>query len=411
MPALEEADESLRDVYRELADNPDLAPAREGDIARLTRLRRELALEVGLTLVAERHREKREAVLAAAAPALPGSDVKVDEFDVKDAPAEEQREPAEVAPRPVSEEVIGAWREQAQASALGTAASYSDRSPVHWGTLLDELIGCVGCPRELELELDDELAALDACGREPIIGKWALLPREVQQTWLGMIVARTRAAKDLMGLSTSQRALVKTIISRYPPWALEHHPGHVNGLQLQHRPLLGSWTEDARHLWSQLDAMSSGAPLSSRRNPVQTNKRRQPRPDGETDSDESAIDPSWEQWPCVRQKRGVLVGGDPREPNRARLQQVFELASLEWPELGPRRLAPLVERIHRGNLDLAIVLQPFVSHGEANAVIDAAKTAGVMWIMAQGYGVTQVKLALERFAAPAAPPLVTVADR
>lgn len=120
---------------------------------------------------------------------------------------------------------------------------------------LERLIETVGAPRNVEMELGVELDALDVIGREPFLTLWSCLPREAQQLWLGMLVARTRAVKQVGGLPPTQRARVKTIISRYPPWAGEHRPGHVHGLRVDHEPQCGSWEEDARRLWKDIETL------------------------------------------------------------------------------------------------------------------------------------------------------------
>ena len=93
-----------------------------------------------------------------------------------------------------------------------------------------------------------------------------------------------------------------------------------------------------------------------------------------------------------------MLGGDPREPNRQRIERAFQLASLEWPPIdGPRKVDPVVERIGEGTYGLVLVLQPFVAHRQAEPIIEAAKEASTPWALVEGYGVSAVKLGLERF--------------
>jgi hypothetical protein len=118
---------------------------------------------------------------------------------------------------------------------------------------------------------------------------------------------------------------------------------------------------------------------------------------------EGTLDPTWPLLPSVRGQRAILVGGDPREPNRVRLERALQLASLEWsPVDGPRRVEAVLGRIGGGSYDLVIVLQPFVAHAESEPIIAAAKRARVPWAIAEGYGLGAVKLALERFLGAAA---------
>jgi len=113
---------------------------------------------------------------------------------------------------------------------------------------------------------------------------------------------------------------------------------------------------------------------------------------------DGAIDPTWFLFPLVRGRRAVLVGGDPREPNRARLERVFQLASLDWPAVyGQRKVDATVARIRCGSLDLVFVLANLVSHKQADAIIRAAKESPIPWALTIGYGVSAIKAALERF--------------
>ena len=74
------------------------------------------------------------------------------------------------------------------------------------------------------------------------------------------------------------------------------------------------------------------------------------------------------------------------------------LASLDWPSIdGPRKVDAIVERIRRGTYELVLVLQPYVAHKQANAIIEAAKDTAVPWALVEGYGVSAVQAGLERF--------------
>jgi hypothetical protein len=167
-------------------------------------------------------------------------------------------------------------------------------------------------------------------------------------------------------------------------------------MQIKHGPVLGSWAQDARHLWGALtdslgDEVVVRASLSAKKKAKRT----------EHDDDDDArpeIDPAWALLPMVHGRRAIVVGGDPREPNRERLERAFQFASLEWPPVdGPRKVDAIVERIRRGTYDIVLVLQPFVAHKQSNAIIEAAKETAVPWALVQSYGIAAVKLGLERF--------------
>ena len=111
-----------------------------------------------------------------------------------------------------------------------------------------------------------------------------------------------------------------------------------------------------------------------------------------------AIDPAWPLLPIVRGRKAVIVGGDPREPNRERLERAFRLESLDWPAIyGQRKVHSTVESIRAHGYGLVLVLAPLISHKQADAIIHAAKETSVPWALALGYGVSAIKLALERF--------------
>ncbi len=188
---------------------------------------------------------------------------------------------------------------------------------------------------------------------------------------------------------------MKTIIGRYPAWAKQHMPGHVNGMRVTHEPLEGSWTHDARDCWDALAHLLGDEPLV-RPAPASTRKPKRARHDEGGAGDD--VDESWPSLGLVRGRRAIMLGGDPREPNRQRLERVLQLASLEWPPIdGPRKVDAVVERIRRRAYDLVLVLQPFVAHKQSDAIIEAARSATTPWSLAEGYGAAAVKRALERF--------------
>ncbi len=116
------------------------------------------------------------------------------------------------------------------------------------------------------------------------------------------------------------------------------------------------------------------------------------------DASAPAIDPAWRLFPLVCGRDAVIVGGDPREPNRERLERAFRFASLDWPAIyGDRKVQSTAASIRRHGYGLVLVLAPFISHKQADAIILAAKETPVPWALALGYGVSAVKLALERF--------------
>jgi hypothetical protein len=384
--ALDEADARLREVYRSLADDPGRVQDYESELHALHTKRRDLAEAVGLAVLAQRRASVANSNV---------DDVAVEPADRPTLP--EVVVPAEVsAPEPpISAEALDEWKQRARTNGVGTV-TYEDRAVPTWERTLDKLMTQVGAPRALDLDLDDELDALDKVGRDPLIEQWVTLPPKIQQQWLGLLVARTRAAKIVEGISVADRARVKTIISRYPAWAGEHRPGHVHGLRVDHEPESSSWDEDARRLWAALVHHLQAETLTGPRQMAQ--KRR--KVDDEESIAESVrpIDPAWSLWPRVRGRSVVMVGGDPREPNRQRLEKLFELRSLEWPDVaGPRKLGAVVARIRGGTVDIVVVLKGLVDHKQSEPIIAAAKDAKVAWALAESYGAASIKAGLDRF--------------
>ena len=176
-------------------------------------------------------------------------------------------------------------------------------------------------------------------------------------------------------------------------------------MQVKHVPAHGAWAEDARDDWKTLESLL-GEELEP---PSSVVPRKKAKRAGSGDVDEPEIDPAWRLLPLVRGRKAIVLGGDPWEPNRERLERAFQFASLEWPSIeGPRKVEAAVERIKKGAYGLVLVLTPFVFHKQSNPIIEAAKDAGVAWALVEGYGIAAVKHGLERFlggprSAPALP--------
>lgn len=109
-------------------------------------------------------------------------------------------------------------------------------------------------------------------------------------------------------------------------------------------------------------------------------------------------------WPGFAVTRGVaaaLVGGVPRPSRVEALKRCFGFGTLEWiPNACDRPLESIVQRMRSGSLQLVIVLSQLVSHNASDRLF-AARDAGCRVVLADSYGVGQIRLALERFAASA----------
>lgn len=404
LTSLDEADAALRALYRQLAEDPDLAVAHDARLKELHARRLDLAQRVGLAALARRRTAAADVAGAASTPELAAeSSLTAPSAVVTGEPARAPGSPsapdvlAEPQAEPASDAEVAHWKSAVRTNGLGAGFKAAPSVQTAWPLVLHELMDAVRPPRALDTTVNviEEVEALDDIATDERQQQWARLPKSAQQLWLSTLVARTRALKALPSATPEVKARVKTIIGRYPAWAKEHMPGHVNGMRVMHEPLRGSWTQDARDSWDALADLLGDEPLSHRA-PASTRKpRREKHDDG---GDGAGVDEAWPLLGLVRGRRAVMLGGDPREPNRERLERALQIASLEWPPIdGPRKVQAVVERIRRRAYDLVLVLQPFVAHKESDAIVEAAKSTTTPWALAEGYGVTAVKLALERF--------------
>jgi hypothetical protein len=387
---LEEVDGAVRALYGELAADPDLAGDYEPRLKDLHARRLDLAQRVGLASLARR----RAAAIAEAGPAAA----------VVLAPATAASTPPVPAPEdppstPASDDQVAEWKSAVRSTGLGHRLNGAPSDGTTWPLVLHELMGALGLPRMLDTSVDviEETDALDAVGSPDRQAQWARLPRNAQQAWLSMLVARTRALKELPSTGDATKARVKEIIGRYPPWAKAHGPGHVNGMQIKHAPVNGSWARDAQDGWKILDDLL-GEEFEPPSSVVPKKRAKRAESEKSEEVEDLDIEAGWRLLPLVRGCKAILLGGDPREPNRQRLERALQLASLEWPPIdGPRKVEAVVERIRKGTYGLVLVLTPFVFHKQSSPIIEAAKDAGVAWALVEGYGVAATKQGLERF--------------
>lgn len=142
--------------------------------------------------------------------------------------------------------------------------------------------------------------------------------------------------------------------------------------------------------------------------------RRQVRASVAEDVDEQAeeatpvdIPPDWRWWPRTRGRRALMVGGDPREPNRLRLKDAFEFSELDWEPAEFRRnsLQTVRDRVRSGKVDLVIILGSFVGHDADDIILPACRERSVDWVhVDRGYGVVRLRRAIERFLDPGMDP-------
>lgn len=91
------------------------------------------------------------------------------------------------------------------------------------------------------------------------------------------------------------------------------------------------------------------------------------------------------------------VGGDPRSDRATKIKEAFGFTEVDWLEgTTTRKVDGLIAKMKNGIVDLVIVLRAFNSHRICDAVF-AARNDNCHVIIAGTYGVTQIRLGLERF--------------
>ncbi len=112
-----------------------------------------------------------------------------------------------------------------------------------------------------------------------------------------------------------------------------------------------------------------------------------------------SIDANWYGFAYTAGKAAVIVGGDSRQESMAAMKGAFRFASIEWadtPKNSPGKANALVNQVRKGNHEIVICLQQFIAHKLTDELF-AIDRPDVVVVLAQGYGILQVRLALERY--------------
>ncbi len=125
----------------------------------------------------------------------------------------------------------------------------------------------------------------------------------------------------------------------------------------------------------------------------------------ESDGDASALDGAVhipEEWPWITNTRGkiaCIVGGSPKPERLTRLRDAFGFAELQWLSGSEKRgaaLDSLVQKMRHGTVDMVIVLRAFSTHKMSDKVF-GLEVSPCARVLADSYGVQQVRLGIERF--------------
>lgn len=386
-----------------------------------------LAMRLGQALLEWRRRGGNFDLRKRGEPRVPARPPRVEEPRPSASHEAEEEEEEEAAPEavghrgepqveeaPVSAEALRAWKEQLQKKQAPVSRPAEPSEGRQRSTLLS-LMGAMGEIRELNsmVNIVDEVDVLEKVSAAEMRSQWALMSKPMQRAWLTMLVARTRAVKDATTTNPGLRERIKTFILHFPAYAKTYQPGYVNGLQVSHNPENGSWREDALIAWAQLKQMTLPPPAPPSVSEEETTEAvavapAPPAPpassvvappsSSEPEEDTPVIDSHWPLWELVRDKRGILLGGEPREPARVRLENAFAMAELEWiPGDNPRRLDSVVERVMQHKVDVVFVLQQWTAHKVTNKLIEACKTSGVPWALVGSYSIKGIRTGLDRF--------------
>jgi hypothetical protein len=311
---------------------------------------------------------------------------------VEDPPAAETPPLREVA----APETVAAWIAAQNTSDEQSRPSLSaTEERLRQQNVLRTLLERVGDPRELSSDVAqiDEMDALDEISSGDELARWDKLSRDQLRVWLTHLVARARHLKERSALNTSIKNRLREVIVRFPEYASDARPGHINGMRPDHEPVHGSWSNDVRVTYDELLSFVE----RRRAEPDDARPARKSRP-SKLESASTAVSPiEWKYRERVASMRIVMFGGSRREDARANVELALGIGTLEWAEGDkPRRVDALADAIARGGYDVFLLLRSFVTHTDADKLIGAAKRCGTPFAQVDaGYGVEAVRAAIE----------------
>lgn len=350
---------------------------------------------------------------------------------------------------PASAEALRALKEQG----IGSAAPDANVTPTAQGPTPATVLRAIPLPGTPDPHT--AVQTIHTLTRD--LDAWSAWPRMVQRQMLQLLASTCRALQSTERMPGS----LDTPFRRMTAWSKKAQPGSVHGLARKHLPRSASWSEDARRDRRALRATLDIAPPAQEvlnaevqlgrieerleddpgRKDLQTlilrsldvldpkDKRllrlldghmpllkgekrlkrlrkalrdhqqrrdqqqaRNARPDGYPDA-------NWPHFATTRDASAVIVGGDPRPQAQARIQEAFGFAEIEWIDPSDHRRVESLERsIRQHAVGVVILLRSYTPHAVDNTLRPALKATDTPWISVdQGYGVTQVRRAMERF--------------
>lgn len=305
-----------------------------------------------------------------------------------------------------------------------------------------------------------ELRRLSRGIHTELTAAWTAQPRETQRGLVGEVVARARRIQDELPdgqMPESLRPELDRIFSSMTAFSKREQPGFVFGLMRSHKPVHGTWYDDAvawraelqraagglgnpeqaldalrlslsdadeedeertEHaltclrsgvsaddarlvalLADHIDLLRQHTEFKKTRKAIRAAASDDEAFDAEMKAPASALPDDWPHWPQVRGKRASIIGGDLREDARKRIESSFDFALVDWVTTDhARNLAVLASAVKGGSVEFVVVLRRFIGHDVDRILRPACRAAGVPWVSVEkGYGVSQIRVAIERF--------------
>lgn len=116
------------------------------------------------------------------------------------------------------------------------------------------------------------------------------------------------------------------------------------------------------------------------------------------DPRQANVPPDWAYFDRTEGKQAVMIGGDPRQDAADRIRAAFRFGKVDWEGSDPRRVDALAGRVRSGTVELVILLRGYLAHRNSEVLVAACKESGVPYVLVDtGYGVAQVRRAVERY--------------
>ena len=313
---------------------------------------------------------------------------------------------------------------------------------------------------EEESTVREELRRLAENTSPLALSLWTEFPKDIQRALVGLSVARARFIQDEISPALHPITIEQELdrfFSGMTAFSKREQPGFVFGLRRHHHPVAERWAEDAQRWWAELTshlpepitpnperaleelrtAIEEGgeeeiiaaalgcldanvAPEDPRyvrlmiphseklrkhtrfkrlRKAIRDMMTEDEAVEAESVAEDTSVPEEWPHFTLTREHRAVIIGGDAREEARARIQTAFGFANVEWVSTDhSRNVQNVANAIRGGSVDFVILLRRFIGHNVDRTVLPAARAAGIPWVSVErGYGVQQVKSAIERF--------------